>query len=206
MQLLRGRTTSVDALAISPDGRYVVAGGPGACDAWDLRDPKASPRVLDRSDARTHKLTFASDTTLIAFREFPRGGVTDWWWYDLGSGAGVELACPMLPIPERVIVHPSGRLLKAGPHQRGPITTLRLDGGGREWVTVNHTKHDYNWLLAFNTSGDRYVAREYHYRDTHSKYRLRDTATDAAVANSGTSTSARAFSSASRVAGSIEAA
>lgn len=182
MQLLRGRTIAVDALAVSLDARYVVAGGPGACHAWDLRDPKAVPRVLDRSPARTHKLTFASDTTVVAFQEFHRSEEVHWWRYDLEAGTGVELASPKLASPRPMIVHPSGRLLKASPRQRGLIETFRLSDDESGWVSMGGSKHDDNWLLVYDASGDRYVAREYNYRDTVYKYRLRDTRTDAVVA------------------------
>ena len=82
MQILRGRRSSIDHLAISPDSRYVAAGGSTELHVWDLHDPDAKPT---RRAERSNTLQFVSDGRLFSASEAgwrlhdPVGGRSVFW-------------------------------------------------------------------------------------------------------------------------------
>ncbi len=62
MQILRGRRSAIYHLAVSPDSRYVAAGGLTELHVWDLLDPDAKPtRHAESSDT----LQFRNDGRLF---------------------------------------------------------------------------------------------------------------------------------------------
>ena len=63
MQILRGRRSTLYHLAVSPDSRYVAAGGSRELHVWDLHDPDAEP-TRDAESSST--LQFLSDGRLFA--------------------------------------------------------------------------------------------------------------------------------------------
>jgi len=68
VQILRGRPSAVDHLAISPDSRYVAAAGETELHLWDLHDPDADPTrhaVPTSRASSSYSLQFLSDGRLF---------------------------------------------------------------------------------------------------------------------------------------------
>jgi len=63
VQILRGRRSAVYRLAISPDSRFVAAGGRKELHVWDLHDPDAKPT---RHAERSNSLQFFDDGRLFS--------------------------------------------------------------------------------------------------------------------------------------------
>ena len=180
MQLLRGRTGSVETLAISPDSRFVVASGEYSnCHVWDLSDAKPKPRKLLSARASCSTLGFASATGLLGCVD------EECWRYDLAAGTQVEVAFPNAASKHAAIFHPSGELFKACGYWRGRmrrILTVRFAKGVLETVGLGTNASGHPVLYAFNPDGSRYFVREGYPDDVRRGCHLRDTATDRVVA------------------------
>ncbi len=181
MQLLRGRTTGITTLAISPDSRFVVAVGWGCgCDIWDINEAKPKARWLSMGVGITHRVAFRTSTDLIGFDG------SHWCRHDLAAGSRVTLMWP----PTDGIIHPSGELLKtvtydtvqAGVSRKAHLSTLRLTGDDLDTIALAEYVLDRPTLLCFNPAGGRYLVIERFPVDYSSQYHLRDTVTDELVA------------------------
>ena len=140
MQLLRGRTSGVRSLAISPDSRLVLASSVfTCCHVWDLSDAKPKPRMI-LPDGGCHYITFSSATTLSAcVREV-------WWRYDLAANTQVELEFPAKVRHRDAILHASGDRLTSHPFDPTGVRYLADDPddelGGREFCQLRDTVTD----------------------------------------------------------------
>ena len=137
MQLLRGRTTGISTLAVSPDSRLVLAASVFApCHVWDLSDAKPKPRMLVPGGGCGY-ITFSSATTLsVCVREV-------WWRYDLAANTQVKLVFPAKVRHRDAILHASGDRLTAHPFYPTGVRYLADDElSGRELCQLRDTVTD----------------------------------------------------------------
>ena len=183
MQVLKGRVTRINLMSVSPDSRYVVAGGYG-CDIWDLEIPKAKPRDLVAKESMTWvpQLRFTLDA-LFALR------LMTWTRFGLTDDTAVDFTSLQLEQPQRGIVDTANGLLKSvNPIDGRPgrsvheIVTFKL--GGEELgqaVSVNPVA-GCPWINGFDPRGNRYLGDYGGSRSSLHASVLFDAATDAVVA------------------------
>ena len=181
MQVLRGRTTGIDQLAISSDGRFLVAGST-PFHVWDLDDPKAKPRLISRSvsGSYVHEFQFASPTHIFA------GTVQPWRWYryDAKTGEEHELAPAHDELKRSACIHPLQGLFKgitsASFHEPQAVQTFRVTAHGLSPPEMTRAVAGHVRLLGFNPSGDRYHGVTI-FADSGPAHQLFDGDTDAVV-------------------------
>ena len=182
MQLLRGRTTGMRQLAISPDGRYLVAGAT-RCDVWDLHDPKAKPRAIPTGEPPKlgRDVQFLNATQLFVNTALPPG----WFRHDLESGVTTDLARPPALPWETICVQPPEGLLRVTSRRGGvfnEMVSYRVLSNAVELLCAHTTGPLIGQLYGFSPSGTHYLARAELGGEYGVKYHLYDASTDHVVA------------------------
>lgn len=80
MQILRGKRTGATGLAISPDSRFLAAGGNVDTHVWDLHDPSAKPARVGERSVGLYGCDFVADGRLFVT------GLAGWRLYDPVTG------------------------------------------------------------------------------------------------------------------------
>ena len=173
MQILRGRTTGIDSLAISPDSRYVAVCGLEGYHVWDLYDLELKARAIFKDSVALARLQFTSATSLFA------RGARHWSRHDLATGADSAPRLPGRVRSHNDILHPTRRLLKAV-SRNDNVETFRVTDSGFDWVgSAVPIPHPY--LMGFDPAGERYlVGVKVDDLSGHS-WQLSDTATDTLI-------------------------
>ena len=169
MQLLRGRTSAIGALAFSPDGRYLVAAG-DTLHAWDLCVPHATPRT-PRLPARGPDVRLVNAPRFVSATALVWSDWTSrpyWWRADLADGSVVELRPPRLTVPDGVVLNPIRATLTCYHRVAGPrptngyeATAHPITAGGLADPVAAGRVTTYRPPLAVSPDGSRYVA-EFH--------------------------------------------
>jgi len=174
MQLLRGRTHGVNWLVVSPDSRYVAAGG-GRCHLWDLAAAELKARTPDNPG------DFATGMTFPAPAVFTTWGGNQLRRYDLNAGTDRVYSLPRVDSFRGAIVHPSGDSMKAWGPSGGVIVNVTITADGLETVESERLPTS-PVLVAFSPDGNRYLCRDSDPADPRRRYHLRDHVTDEVVA------------------------
>lgn len=181
MQVLTRPTEGIHTLAVSPDSRYLAAGGSG-CYVWDLWNPETTPRKV--GDDRVSDVQFASATGLVA----ASASADQWWRYDMvtSRGSDFELLNEVgggYAYVAQYALHPSGDLLKikwvrvVDGNYADELATHRLTADGFEWLPpAEPPACDGLMVYAFRPQGDSYAARA-----SETAYNLRDTRSDKVI-------------------------
>ena len=179
MQLLRGRTTAIEHVSISCDGRFLMAGTTFR-HVWDLHEPKAKPRVISAGEPNDCDLDVQFLTATQVFVKTLR--TPGWYRHDLETGVTTDLIRPLGLSWEKVHIHPSGGTIKivgrVQPDVR-ELSTYRVVGD--RLVLLDPPRPLSIWLSGFNPSGTHYLALTQEPPARRSVYGLHDTASDAAV-------------------------
>ncbi len=155
MQLLRGRTAGITELAVSPDSRYVAAGGNG-CDVWDLHAVRPRAKRLTRKSLAG--VNFCTSSLLL----FSAGWPARWMLWDAATAQFTEVARDGVELRNRVVIRTPDALLKVATWgDEGPGTRLatgRVVGGAFAAIAEPKELPFRLVPLAFLPQGERYVA------------------------------------------------
>ena len=154
MQLLRGRTAGIAELAVSPDSRYVAAGGTG-CDVWDLH--AARPRAKRLTGEYAYRVNFAGPSALLVGAGWPlRCSV-----HDLATGGRTEITGAGGNPASTAVARPADGLLKAATYLGDSETLMtmgRVTGGVFAAVAGPQSAPGLFAPRAFHPRENRYLA------------------------------------------------
>ncbi len=184
MQLLRGRQVGIEELAISPDGRFLVAGASN-CHVWDLHESKPKPRVVQAGGPRNYGLNvqFVAPTKLFLRAANPPG----WYRQDVETGHTTDLMRPPSLPWDTACLDPTGVLLKVFSRHgsdRTELISFRVLDDGVEPFDSGKPTTNIQGLSAFGFSpcGGSYLVFADMTGEPAWRHHLLDRATDAVVA------------------------
>ena len=136
LKTLRGHMDTVDAVAVSPDGRLIASGGwDYTLRLWD-RDTGRQVRTL-QTEGYVEQISFSPDGQFVACAG--RNGVKVQMW-NVSTGGRVERYC--LPTNHAVAYSPDGTRIAAGGYHHEPLRVWDVNTGRllREWPEIRRTR------------------------------------------------------------------
>ena len=142
------RPVPILALAFSPNGRELAAGGYHEITVWNPTDGKLLRRIRDVAE-RTHALRYNSDGSLLAAAGGTPGKIGEVKLIDPASGITVKTLATIADVMFAASFSPDGKRLAAA----GSDNTIRVFDaatGQQELLIEQHA----DWVLSVSWSGD----------------------------------------------------